>query len=220
MLLKFLRKDDFSLDENNIPKHTQLYSKIKKRCAFQERFSLVLLVNFFILQYSLPIALVVLGSITTSQEQIKLFISDRKENLTISEKNKSQEQAISQTDSIVSRIIFLLGIISILLGVTNSTIRPSESYDVAAKYNNKFAQFHYKLEIEMARLIESNASKDKILNFLLQTNDELYHLINEYNQARSLRERRTDIDILKQKIDTLKSESQLGEDKVNDGKSQ
>ena len=81
--------------------------------------------NFFILQYSLPIALVVLGSLTTSQEKIKLFLTDKTESRIVyaqnDSPNNSQEKAISQTDSIVSRIIFLLGIISILLGVTNST---------------------------------------------------------------------------------------------------
>ncbi|GAB1539927.1 hypothetical protein NUACC21_25950 [Scytonema sp. NUACC21] len=108
---------------------------------------------------------------------------------------------------LVSKIIFLFGIITVLLGVVNSTIRPSESYDTSAKFNNKFSKFEYDLDLEVLKLggLENKQVDVKIiLELLSRKNDELFKLVAEYNEAGSLRQREADIETLNQKIEDLK----------------
>ena len=52
-----------------------IYTDILSSCRWQKRFSWCLLVVFFALQYSVPILLVVLGSIAGSREQLIKLIT-------------------------------------------------------------------------------------------------------------------------------------------------
>lgn len=104
----------------------------------------------------------------------------------------------------------MLGIITILLGVINNIIQPSESYDKAAKFNNEFAKFDLELDltiIESGGIPESNQAENAnfIIKLLLQKNQELSELIDEYNKARSLKKQTAEIEFLKQEINKLKS---------------
>ncbi|WP_013324274.1 hypothetical protein [Gloeothece verrucosa] len=178
-------------------KPMKLYQKIKKRCSFQKNFSWFLLCVFFVLQYSLPIFLVVLGSLTASQEPVANFLNGIYQQGNLEADSK-------KTETLVSEIIFILGILTIFLGVTNTTIRPAESYDISAKFNNKFAQFEIDLDIEMSKFFtqkEDNCSE--ILKLLQSKNEELAKIIERYNEDRSLRPRQADIDLLNQKIEKL-----------------
>jgi hypothetical protein len=175
-----------SSSRKKLPKYVREYFRIKNRCKFQKNFSSFLLVIFFVLQYSVPIFLVVLGSVASSREQLAIFISPNTKSDTDSGK-------LTDSSSIISRIIYLIGLITILLGVINNIVRPPESYDIAANYNNKFFKFEQNFDLQFIEISdlsgEFDNSKDAvglIVKFLITKNDELCQLIQEYNDARSL----------------------------------
>ncbi len=182
----------------------QSYYEIRKECKFQIFFSGILLINFFVLQYSVPISLVLLGSLTTSREQLALFL----QRASISSKDPQQaelDEALAKKESeiLLGKIIFIFGIISILLGVINNTVRPAENYDTCAKFNSKFSHFHRDLDLQILnkgglenKSIDTPEFKIMCL-FLIEKSDELTHLINEYNEARSLSPRQANIQALK-----------------------
>ena len=183
------------------PQYIEIYHKIKSRCWFQKIFSGFLLGVFFLLQYSVPIFLVVLGSIASSKDQlITLFPSSE-----VKTESTSEVKTESTSEVIVSRIIYLVGLVTILLGVVNNIVRPAESYDTSARYNNRFHKFEQKLDLEFLAISsfpdEINNNKDTvkiIIDFLLKSNDELAQLIEEYNDARSLSSRATHLQALNQ----------------------
>jgi hypothetical protein len=198
-------------------KYIQEYQKIKGRCRFQKRFSGLLLGAFFMLQYSVPILLVVLGSIASSREQIATFLSSDDNNSTksteaTSEAHKPNKPA-SDAEHLVSEIVYLVGLITILLGVINNIVRPAESYDTAAKYNNEFFRFEQKLDLEFlavtssVREVDSKDTIKTITNFLIKKNEELCQLIEEYNEARSLSPHQTYPKVMSQDIDKIAKNS-------------
>ncbi len=195
--------------------HVHLYLKIKKRCQFQLKFSGFLLIFFFVLQYSVPIFLVVLGSVATSREQLVSFFKESPSQSTnIEQEQSSKDTAKEQAEILVSKIIFLLGIVTILLGVINNTIRPPESYDTCSTFNNKFNKFIIDLDleiIELGGLKESSSLNTKevdlICQLLLKKNNELFDLIDEYNKARSLSPRQANIKALNQNDEKQKSKN-------------
>ena len=187
------------------PPYTQAYQKIKSRCQFQQNFSTFLLVVFFTLQYSVPIFLVVLGSIASSREQLALFFSSEAvSRQTDTTTSASEAKTSSASEAVVSRIIYLVGLITILLGVINNIVRPAESYDTAARYNNKFYRFEQNFELGYLAILSfsdklDNKDTDKIIiSFLIAKNEELCQLIEEYNDARSLSPRQTHLQALNQ----------------------
>lgn len=188
--------------------HVQLYLKIKKRCQFQLNFSCFLLVLFFVLQYSVPIFLVVLGSVATSKDQLVSFIFHPSSKSTNAEQKQTSKE---DAEILASQIIFFLGLVTILLGVINNTIRPAESYDTCSNYNNKFNKFLIDLDLEIIKLgglpekSSLNAQEvDLIYQVLIEKNNELFKLIDEYNKARSLSPRQANIEALNQKDDQQK----------------
>jgi hypothetical protein len=187
------------------PPYTQAYQKIKSRCQFQKNFSFFLLVVFFTLQYSVPIFLVVLGSIASSREQLALFFSPEPvSRQTDTTTTASEAKTSSASEAVVSRIIYLVGLITILLGVINNIVRPAESYDTAARYNNKFYRFEQNFDLGLLAISSfsdklNNKDTDKIIiSFLIAKNEELCQLIEEYNDARSLSPRQTHLQALNQ----------------------
>ncbi len=46
--------------------------------------------------------------------------------------------AKKEAEILLGKIIFIFGIITILLGVINNTVRPAENYDTCAKLNINF----------------------------------------------------------------------------------
>jgi hypothetical protein len=192
-------------------KSMKLYQDIKKRCSFQKNFSGFLLCVFFVLQYSLPIFLVVLGSLTASQKPVADFLSGIYQQGNFEADSK-------RTETLVSEIIFILGVLTIFLGVTNTTVRPAESYDISAKFNNQFTQFEIDLNIEIAKFLsEKEANCSEIFNLLQSKNEELSKIIDRYNQDRSLRPRQADIDLLNQKIEKIMAAKE-NEDNMNNSK--
>lgn len=179
------------------PKYVREYLRIKARCQFQKNFSACLLIVFFMLQYSVPIFLVVLGSIASSREQLATFFASE------SESSPDPKKATAEAGTVISRIIYLVGLVTILLGVVNNIVRPPESYDTAANYNNKFARFEQNLDLEFMALSgvsgEYSDNRDRftlIIKFLISKNEELCQLIQEYNDARSLSPRQTRLQAL------------------------
>ncbi|MDB9436857.1 hypothetical protein PN450_08570 [Dolichospermum lemmermannii CS-548] len=180
------------------------YYKIKKECQFQISFSGFLVISFFILQYSVPISLVILGSITTSRDQISLFL--RKSQILCKDPQKTESSEIlekKESDILVGKIIFILGILTILLGVINNTVKPAESYDTSAKFNSKFSQFQRDLDLH---ILNQGGLENKKLDtdefktmccFLLKISNDLTDLINQYNEARSLNSRQANLQSLK-----------------------
>jgi hypothetical protein len=176
-------------------------------------FSGFLLILFFVLQYSVPIFLVVLGSLATSREQLVSFLEvspspSINQSTNIDQEKASETKAKAEAEILVSKIIFLLGIITILLGVINNTIRPAESYDTCSTFNNKFNKFIINLDLEIIKLgglpVQASADMEKIkkvCEFLIEKNEELFGLIDEYNQARSLSPRQANIKALNQSND-------------------
>lgn len=184
----------------------QLYTKIKRRCQFQLNFSCFLLVLFFVLQYSVPICLVVLGSVATSKDQLVSFLP----STSVEQKPISKEEK----DTLVSQIIFVLGLVTILLGVINNTIRPAESYDTCSNYNNKFNKFLIDLDLDTLKLGGLSEKSplnpqevDLIYKVLMEKNNELFNLIDEYNQARSLSPRQANMKAINQKDDEQKAKN-------------
>lgn len=179
------------------PKYVREYQRIKNRCKFQEDFSFSLLIVFFLLQYSVPIFLVVLGSVASSREQLAIFFSSETKS------SLDSNKAASENSAKISRIIYLVGLITILLGVVNNIVRPPESYDIAARYNNKFNRFGQRLDLEFMEISDHSGEFDNnkdtvkiIIKFLLTKNDELCQLIQQYNDARSLSPRQTNLQAL------------------------
>ncbi len=189
--------------------HIQLYLKIKQRCEFQLNFSGLLLILFFVLQYSVPIFLVVLGSVATSREQLgSFFLNPPSQSTNIEQKQPSNDKAKQDADILVSKIIFVLGIVTILLGVINNTIRPAESYDTCSTFNNKFHKFIIDLDlkiVETGGLPERSSTNTKevdlICKLLIKKNNELSNLIDEYNKARSLSPRQANMEALDQNVE-------------------
>jgi hypothetical protein len=180
----FINRESSSREK--LPKYVREYFRIKNRCQFQKNFSSFLLVIFFVLQYSVPIFLVVLGSVASSREQLATFFSTDTTSAT-DPGNKTDNS------SRTSKIIYLIGLITILLGVINNIVRPPESYDIAANYNNKFFKFEQNFDLQFLEISDHSGefdnSKDAvglIVKFLITKNDELCQLIQEYNDARSL----------------------------------
>jgi hypothetical protein len=201
------------------PNLIQLYYEIKKQCQFQIVFSGILLTNFFILQYSVPISLVLLGSLSSSgaREQLALFIpgtSTLSKDTQKVESNKiSANQKSENSDILLDRILFIFGIITILLGVINNTLRPAENYDTCAKFNSKFSHFQRNLDL---KILQSGGLQNKSLNtdefklicsIIMEKNNELAKLIHEFNEARSLSPRQANIEALnnQENQDKLKS---------------
>jgi hypothetical protein len=212
--MKLFRKDEIG--------YLQLYRNIKKRCEFQLNFSCFLLVLFFVLQYSVPIFLVVLGSVATSKDQlVSFFAQPSSPSTSVEQKQTSKEEIL------VSKIIFVLGIVTILLGVINNTIRPAESYDTCSNYNNKFNKFLIDLDLDMIKLgglLEKSPLNpqevDLIYQVLIAKNNELFNLIDEYNKARSLSPRQANMEAIKQKDDeqNLKNANSASSEASEDNK--
>lgn len=182
----------------------QSYYEIRKECKFQIFFSGVLLICFFILQYSVPMSLVVLGSLTTSREQLALFVQRASIPSKVSAQKAESDETLAKKEAeiLLGKIIFLFGIITILLGVINNIVRPAESYDTCAKFNSKFSQFQRDFDLQILnkgglenKSIDTSEFKLMCL-FLIKQNDELTKLINEYNEARSLSPRQANIQAL------------------------
>jgi hypothetical protein len=216
--MKSFRKDKID--------HVQLYLKIKKRCQFQLRFSGFLLILFFVLQYSVPIFLVVLGSVATSRDQLISFFKESPSQSTNIEPEKStKDTAKDEAEILASKIIFLLGIVTILLGVINNTIRPAESYDTCSTFNNKFNKFIIDLDLEIVEAggLPENSSINKkefnlICKLLIKKNNELFKLIDEYNKARSLSPRQANMEALDQNAEKqeLKNTNSASSEASND----
>jgi len=155
----------------------------------------------------------VLGSLATSREQLVSFLEvspspSINQSTNIDQEKASETKAKAEAEILVSKIIFLLGIITILLGVINNTIRPAESYDTCSTFNNKFNKFIINLDLEIIKLgglpVQASADMEKIkkvCEFLIEKNEELFGLIDEYNQARSLSPRQANIKALNQSND-------------------
>lgn len=186
------------------PNYSKLFYQIRGRCRFQIQFSGSLLFIFFVLQYSVPISLVVLGSITSSREPLTSFVQTNLFPIEDSKESNAKEQA----EALVTQIIFLLGVITILLGVINTTVRPAESYDTSSKFNTKFATFKDKLDLGILEFgglpKNSDAINKALIEFLYKKSDELMDLINEYNEARSLSLRQANIKAVSQITDDKK----------------
>ncbi|MBD0390269.1 MAG: hypothetical protein ICV54_28170, partial [Nostoc sp. C3-bin3] len=173
------------------PEYLRAYKGIRRRCQFQRIFSSFLLSIFFGLQYSVPIFLVVLGSVSSSREQLATFF------LAEAEGASGPNKINPNPETTVSQIIYLIGLFTILLGVINTIVRPAESYDTAARYNNKFYQFEQNLLLEF--LMKTNTSNklngqneaEDIFSFFIDKNNDLHSLIEEFNEARSLAPRQT-----------------------------
>ncbi len=208
---------EFENQDSNLKNLKAAYLQIKKHCRFQQRFSNLLLCGFFLLQYSVPVFLVVLGSLATSEDQLILLFQGE-DNATQINSSNSSRQILPQAEILASRIIFVLGLSTILLGVINNIIQPAKSYDEAARFSNKFNKFSLDLDLEIIQaggIPKSSDSKDFIIKFkiineiLLRKNQELYELIDKYNRARSLSNKSPDIDQIIQEI------NKRNEDKYN-----
>ena len=197
------------------PNYSKLFYQIRGRCRFQIQFSGFLLFIFFVLQYSVPISLVVLGSITSSREPLTSFVQTIFFPIEDSKESNAKEKA----EAVVTQIIFLLGVITILLGVINTTVRPPESYDTACKFNTKFATFKDKLDLgilEFGGLPKNSDAINKALNeCLYRKSNELMDLINEYNEARSLSLRQANIKAVSQITDDKKEAVPTSDENYN-----
>jgi NTP pyrophosphatase (non-canonical NTP hydrolase) len=152
-------------------------------------------------------SLVVLGSLTTSREQLALFLQRASIPSKDTQKTELDEAlAKKEAEILLGKVIFIFGIITILLGVVNNIVRPAESYDTCAKFNSKFSQFQRNLDLQ---ILKRGGLKDRFLDpqkfeqefkdmcsFLINENNELTKLINEYNEARSLSPRQANIQAL------------------------
>lgn len=164
------------------------FKKIKSRCQFQKNFSSFLLVIFFGLQYSVPVLLLTLGSMAGSPEQLTPVVL-----LLNPELKPNTEPDQEEIDRIIRRIMYLTGLVTMILGVINNIVRPSETYDRSAKYNNLFDNFEKTLELEYIQKVDEAKNDEKsqkiLVMFLIAKNNQLCQLIQEYNEARSLSER-------------------------------
>ncbi len=171
-------------------------------------------INFFVLQYAVPIFLVLVGSITSSREQLASFVLATSHQATVAagaggfQQDGDEEKAKENAEDLVSNIIFVFGVITILLGVVNNLVRPAESYDTYAKFNNKFFKFEQEFDLEFFKrggLPDKPSTNEKqiipILDFLMEMNGKLAKLIDEYNDARSLSPREANIKALDQQYD-------------------
>ena len=193
----------------------QAFSFIKNSCKFQRNFSWSLLVVFFFLQYSVPILLVVLGSVTASRDQLNSFFQSAVQQKLEGASEADREKFVkAKIDVLVSRILFLIGLITILLGVVNNITRPSESYDISAKFHNKFCKFENELDLQLLRVgglpgKDADAKMIKVvIDLLIEKNAELFRLIDEFNDARSLSPRQANIQALNYKDDDIAENGQ------------
>ncbi|NET67859.1 MAG: hypothetical protein F6K63_27080 [Moorea sp. SIO1G6] len=150
----------------------KIFLDIQRRCDFQISFSNFLLYVFFVLQYTIPIFLAAIGGITAGNDLLVSFIQEF----------VSDEQA----ENIVNFFIFVISLLGTLFGTISATTNPSESYDNAAAFNNKFSEFKINLAIDMRNLELTNAMEEEYLQLLKEKNANLSELIEEYNQKRSI----------------------------------
>jgi hypothetical protein len=198
----------FRLFKTKEPSIIQSYYEIKKQCQFQIIFSGTLLINFFILQYSVPISLVLLGSLASSREQIALFLQSTSTSYQDTQQGELEAaSAKRESEILLGKIIFICGIITILLGVINNTVRPAENYDTCAKFNSKFSQFQRNMDLHILNAggldnKSPNTEEYKLMClFLIQKSDDLTELIHEFNEARSLTPRQANIQALNNQED-------------------
>ncbi len=149
-----------------------IFLDIQRRCDFQIYFSKFLLSLFFVLQYTIPIFLAAIAGITAGNDLLVSFIQEF----------VSDEQA----ENIVKFFIFLISLLGTLFGTISATTNPSQSYDNAATFNNKFSEFKINLAIDMRNLELTNAMEEDYLQLLKEKNANLSELIEEYNQKRSI----------------------------------
>ncbi len=160
------KKYSFSSNYYNI------FLDIQRRCDFQISFSNFLLYVFFVLQYTIPIFLATIAGITAGNELLVSFIQEF----------FSDDQA----ENIVNFFIFFISLLGTLFGTISATTNPSESYDNAAAFHNKFSEFKINLAIDMRNLELTNAMEEDYLQLLKEKNTNLSELIEEYNQKRSI----------------------------------
>jgi hypothetical protein len=178
-------------EKKNYQKYQKSYRDILNRSRYHEYFSYFLLVVFFHLQYAVPILLVLLGSITTipsiTKQQNDTVVESVEliTNQTADGMGKDIEDLL---EILVPKIPYIFGILLIILREINITARPAESYDVSAKYNNKFSSFKFRLITEWTSLTaEATNNTQTYGQFLISKNQELADLIDKYVEARSLR---------------------------------
>ncbi|NEO69307.1 hypothetical protein [Moorena sp. SIO3H5] len=150
----------------------KIFLDIQRRCDFQISFSKFLLSLFFVLQYTIPIFLAAIGGITAGND---LLVSFLQEFFTA-----------DQAENIVKFFIFFISVLGTLFGTISATTNPSESYDNAAAFHNKFSEFKINLAIDMRNLELTNAMEEEYLQLLKEKNANLSELIEEYNQKRSI----------------------------------
>lgn len=150
----------------------KIFLDIQRRCDFQISFSNLLLYVFFVLQYTIPIFLATIAGITAGNDLFVTFIQEF----------VSDEQA----ENIVKFFIFFISLLGTLFGTISATTNPSESYDNAAAFHNKFSEFKINLAIDMRNLELTNAIEEDYLQLLKEKNANLSELIEEYNQKRSI----------------------------------
>ncbi len=198
MSQKFIKNRPGTTPENKIHQNYQKsYRYLLNRSRYHEYFSYFLLVVFFHLQFAVPILLVLLGSITTIPTiTTTTQIITKKQNYTVVESvelitnnTKDMEQSIEDIlEILVPKVPYIFGLLLIILREINITARPAESYDISAKYNNKFSSFKFRLITEWTSLTtEDTNDPQKYAKFLINKNQELSDLINKYVEARSLR---------------------------------
>ncbi|NEO90255.1 MAG: hypothetical protein F6K56_08320 [Moorea sp. SIO3G5] len=156
----------------------KIFLDIQRRCDFQISFSNFLLYVFFVLQYTIPIFLATIAGITAGSDLLVSFLQEF----------VSDEQA----ENIVKFFIFFISLLGTLFGTISATTNPSESYDDAAAFNNKFSEFKINLAIDMRNLELTNAMEEDYLQLLKEKNANLSKLIQEYNQKRSIDKNQVD----------------------------
>ncbi len=150
----------------------KIFLDIQRRCDFQISFSNFLLYVFFVLQYTIPIFLAIIAGITAGNDLLVSFLQEF----------VSDDQA----ENIVKFFIFFISLLGTLFGTISATTNPSESYDNAAAFHNKFSEFKINLAIDMRNLELTNAMEEDYLQLLKEKNANLSELIEEYNQKRSI----------------------------------
>ncbi|NEQ79990.1 MAG: hypothetical protein F6K26_06925 [Moorea sp. SIO2I5] len=150
----------------------KIFLDIQRRCDFQISFSNFILYVLFVLQYTIPIFLATIAVITAVNDLLVTFIQEFVYD--------------DQAENIVNFFIFLIILLGTLFGTISATTNPSESYDNAAAFHNKFSEFKINLAIDMRNLELTNAMEEEYLQLLKEKNANLSELIEEYNQKRSI----------------------------------
>ncbi|WP_293106407.1 hypothetical protein [Moorena sp. SIOASIH] len=156
----------------------KIFLDIQRRCDFQISFSNFLLYVFFVLQYTIPIFLATIAGITAGSDLLVSFLQEFVSD--------------HQAENIVKFFIFFISLLGTLFGTISATTNPSESYDDAAAFNNKFSEFKINLAIDMRNLELTNAMEEDYLQLLKEKNANLSKLIQEYNQKRSIDKNQVD----------------------------